>query len=151
VIATFRLYKTEDGGTNRLRNFGNLSPGDTMSHPRRIDSLRITAVRTWYLTWQKSSGMWCCVVWRNFYGSFGGTYYLFLQGKFCDSARRRIPADDNFHLSLLLNKNQQDDFSFIIYFSNHPLRVSNRLTIRHQEVLYCIRCIWYYASTLTCC
>jgi len=25
-------------------------------------------------------------------------------------------------------------FSLLIYFSNHPLHVSNRLTIHHQEV-----------------
>ena len=29
-------------------------------------------------------------------------------------------------------------FFLLIYFNNHPLHVSNRLTIRHQEVVYCI-------------
>ena len=28
-------------------------------------------------------------------------------------------------------------FSLLIYFNNHPLHVSNRLTILHQEVVYC--------------
>jgi hypothetical protein len=35
----------------------------------------------------------------------------------------------------LCNKDQQDAlFFFLIYFNNHPLRVSNRLTIHHHEV-----------------
>jgi len=31
----------------------------------------------------------------------------------------------------------------LIYFSNHPLHISNRLAIHHQEVVYCICNIWY--------
>jgi len=34
-------------------------------------------------------------------------------------------------------------FSLLVCFNNHPLHVSNRLTIHHQEVLYCICSIWY--------
>jgi hypothetical protein len=43
----------------------------------------------------------------------------------------------------LHNKDQQDAlFSFLIYSNNHPLHVSNRLTIHRQEVFYCIYSIW---------
>jgi len=36
-------------------------------------------------------------------------------------------------------------FSLLIYFNNHLLHVSNRLTIHHQEVFYCICSIcWKY-------
>ena len=35
------------------------------------------------------------------------------------------------------------NFFLLIYFNNHPLRVSNRLTIHHQGVFYCIWSIWY--------
>jgi hypothetical protein len=38
-------------------------------------------------------------------------------------------------------------FSLLICFSNHPLRASNRLTIHHQEALYCICSIWYLSCT----
>jgi hypothetical protein len=34
-------------------------------------------------------------------------------------------------------------FSLLIYFNNHPLHVSNRLTIHHQEAVYCIYSIRY--------
>jgi len=34
-------------------------------------------------------------------------------------------------------------FSLLICFNNRPLRVSNRLTIHHQEVFYCICSIWH--------
>ena len=34
-------------------------------------------------------------------------------------------------------------FSLVIYFNNHPLHVSKRLTVHHQEVVYCIYIIWY--------
>jgi len=34
-------------------------------------------------------------------------------------------------------------FFLLIYFNNHPLHVSNRLTIHHQEVFYCICSIWH--------
>ena len=33
----------------------------------------------------------------------------------------------------LHNKNQPYALSFLIYFNNYPLHVSNRLTIHHQE------------------
>jgi len=42
------------------------------------------------------------------------------------------------------NNDQQDAVFFLsIYFNNHPLHVSNRLTILHQEVFYCVCSIWY--------
>jgi len=28
-------------------------------------------------------------------------------------------------------------YSLLIYFNNHPLHVLNRLTIHHQEAVYC--------------
>jgi len=31
----------------------------------------------------------------------------------------------------------------LIYFNNHPLHVSNKLTICDQEVFYCICSLWY--------
>jgi hypothetical protein len=34
-------------------------------------------------------------------------------------------------------------FFLFIYFSNHPVHVSNRLTVHRQEVFYCICSIWY--------
>jgi len=34
-------------------------------------------------------------------------------------------------------------FSVLIYFSNHPLHMSYRLTIHYQEVVYCLCRIWY--------
>jgi hypothetical protein len=33
---------------------------------------------------------------------------------------------------------------FLIYFSNYPLHVSNRLTIHHQEAVYCICSICFF-------
>jgi len=33
-------------------------------------------------------------------------------------------------------------FYVLIYFSNNPLRVPNRLTVHHQEVFYCICSVW---------
>jgi hypothetical protein len=42
-----------------------------------------------------------------------------------------------------LIKTNKMHFSFLIYFNNHPLHVSNGLTIYQQQVLYCIYCIWY--------
>jgi len=39
----------------------------------------------------------------------------------------------------LHNKDKQDALFFLIYFSNHPLHVSNRLTIHHQEVLVSLK------------
>jgi len=43
----------------------------------------------------------------------------------------------------LRNKDQQDALFFLIYFSNHSLHVSNRLTVHHQEAVYCICRVWY--------
>ena len=43
----------------------------------------------------------------------------------------------------LRNKNQPDALSFLIYFNNYPLHVSNRLTYHHQEAVYCIWSLWY--------
>ena len=40
-------------------------------------------------------------------------------------------------------KTNKIKFSLLIYFNNHPLHVSNTLTIHHQEVVYCICSIWY--------
>jgi hypothetical protein len=37
-------------------------------------------------------------------------------------------------------------YFLLIYFTNHPLHVSNRLNFHHQEVFYCICTICY--STL---
>jgi len=34
----------------------------------------------------------------------------------------------------LCNKDQRGELFFLVYFSNHPLYVLNRLTIRYQEV-----------------
>ena len=45
------------------------------------------------------------------------------------------------------NKNQRDAFSFLICFSNYPLHVSNRLTIHHQKVVYCICSQWYLSRS----
>jgi hypothetical protein len=33
--------------------------------------------------------------------------------------------------------------SLLIYFINPHLHVTNRLTIRHQKVVYCICSVWY--------
>jgi hypothetical protein len=43
-------------------------------------------------------------------------------------------------------------FSLLIYFSNHPLHVSNKITVHHQETVtvYAAYGI-YHASTLTSC
>ena len=50
----------------------------------------------------------------------------------------------------LHNKNQPDALSFLIYFNNHLLRVSNRLTIHHQEAVYYIYavCGIYHAENI---
>ena len=40
------------------------------------------------------------------------------------------------------------NFFLLIFFSNHPLRVSNRLTIHHQELVYCRCSIRYFALLL---
>ena len=42
----------------------------------------------------------------------------------------------------LRNKNQRDALSFQIYYCKYPLHVSNRLTIHHQETVYCVRILW---------
>jgi len=42
-------------------------------------------------------------------------------------------------------------FSLLIYFINHPLNVSNKLTLRHQEVVYCICNIWYLSCIYANC
>ena len=57
---------------------------------------------------------------------------------------------------MLHNKDQQDALFFWIYFNNHPLLISNRLTIHHQEValLYVQHVVfithlrWLAASTI---
>ena len=41
-------------------------------------------------------------------------------------------------VTYLRNKDQQDALFSLNLFSNHPLHVSSRLTIHHQEVFYCI-------------
>ena len=43
----------------------------------------------------------------------------------------------------LRNRNQSDALSFLIYSNNYPLHVPNRLTIHHQEAVYCICRLWY--------
>jgi hypothetical protein len=51
----------------------------------------------------------------------------------------------------LRNKDKPDAFSFLIYFNNNPVHVSNRLFIlRRQFTVYPVYCI-YHASTLTSC
>jgi hypothetical protein len=47
----------------------------------------------------------------------------------------------------LRNKDQQDAI-YLIYFNNHPLNASNRLTIHHQEVVYCIYSVWCLSCTI---
>jgi hypothetical protein len=42
-------------------------------------------------------------------------------------------------------RTNQMHFSLLIYFNNHPLHVSNGLTIHHQGVLYCIYSVWYFS------
>jgi hypothetical protein len=39
-------------------------------------------------------------------------------------------------------------FFLLMYFNDYPLHVSNRLTIHHQEVVYCI-CSMCYLSYIT--
>jgi len=46
----------------------------------------------------------------------------------------------------LRNKGQQDELFFLIYFNNHLLHVSNRLTIYHQEGVYCTWGCWQVLS-----
>jgi len=43
----------------------------------------------------------------------------------------------------VIRSNKMHFFSLLIYFSNHPLHVSNLLTVHHQEVVYCTCSIWY--------
>jgi len=39
----------------------------------------------------------------------------------------------------LRNKDQQDaQYFFLIYFNKYPLHVSSSLTLRHQQLFYCI-------------
>ena len=42
----------------------------------------------------------------------------------------------------LRNKKQLDALPFVIYFNSYPLYVSNRLTVRHQEAVYCMYMQW---------
>ena len=46
-------------------------------------------------------------------------------------------------MTYLCNKNQPDALSFLIDFNNYPLHVLNRLTIHHQEAVYCTCSLWY--------
>ena len=48
------------------------------------------------------------------------------------------------HPCICVIRNNKMNFFLLIYFSNHPLHVSNILTIHLQEVVYCIRSIWYF-------
>jgi hypothetical protein len=52
---------------------------------------------------------------------------------------------------LLCNKDQQDALFSLIYFNNHPLHVSNRLTIHHQEVaLLYMQCVVFVIPYAAC-
>ena len=44
---------------------------------------------------------------------------------------------------IYLHNNQPVAYFFLIYFSDYPLHVLKRLTIRHQEEVYCICNLWY--------
>ena len=41
-------------------------------------------------------------------------------------------------ITLCVIRTNKMHYFLLIYFSNHPLPVSNRLTIHHQKVVYCI-------------
>ena len=51
--------------------------------------------------------------------------------------------------SICIIRTNKIQFILLIYFKNHPLHVSNRLTIHHQEVFYCICRLWYILAAST--
>jgi hypothetical protein len=57
-----------------------------------------------------------------------GIYFIFWRS--VDRAYICVIRTNKMHIFLL------------IYFNNHPLHVSSRLTIHHQELFYCICSIW---------
>ena len=56
---------------------------------------------------------------------------------------RIVGISANTVLLFLCNKDQQDAIFLKIYFSNHPLHVSNRVTVHHREVVYTVCSLWY--------
>ena len=59
------------------------------------------------------------------------------------SQPRHTEEVSSVHYYLLRNKNQPDALYFLINSNKYPLHLSNRLTIHHQEAVYCICSLWY--------
>jgi len=53
------------------------------------------------------------------------------------------------HRSICVIRTNKMQFILLIYLKNHRLHVSNRLTIHHQEIFYCICRLSYILAAST--